>query len=209
MEEERQTQVYSVRPTRTFEQASAKFVLENQHKRSLASDIVQLKLLMPVIGTVTIDRLHIGVLQPWIDRRRRDGKASGTINHALKVVRRILNLAAAEWIDENGLTWLLAAPKIKLLPDANKRQPYPLSWSEQQQHFARLPDYLAQMATFAVNTGCRDGEVCRLRWAWEVPVPQFATSVFIVPGEYVKNGASRGSSSSTAQRVRLSMPVAG
>lgn len=47
------------------------------------------------------------------------------------------------------------------------------------------------MATFAVNTGCRDGEVCRLRWAWEVPVPQFATSVFIVPGAYVKNGEPR------------------
>jgi integrase len=191
MEEERQAQVYGVRPARTFEQAAAKFILENQHKRSLSSDIVQLKLLMPVIGAMAIDRLHIGVLQPWIDRRRRERKTPGTINHALKIVQRILNLAAAEWIDENGLTWLLHAPKIRLLPDNNKRHPYPLSWSEQQQLFAELPDYLAEMATFAVNTGCRDGEVCRLRWAWEVPVPQFATSVFIVPGEYVKNGEPR------------------
>jgi hypothetical protein len=73
-------------------------------------------------------------------------------------------------------------------PGINKRRPYPLSWNEQQQLFAKLPEYLAQMATFAVNTGCRDGEICRLRWSWEVPVPQFATSVFIVPSEYVKNG---------------------
>ena len=36
MEETRQAQVYGVRPSRTFEQAAAKFVLENQHKRSLA-----------------------------------------------------------------------------------------------------------------------------------------------------------------------------
>ena len=34
MEETRQAQVYGVRPSRTFEQAAAKFVLENQHKRS-------------------------------------------------------------------------------------------------------------------------------------------------------------------------------
>ena len=47
MEETRQAQIYGVRPSRTFEQAAAKFVLENQHKRSLSSDIVQLKLLMP------------------------------------------------------------------------------------------------------------------------------------------------------------------
>jgi hypothetical protein len=36
------------------------------------------------------------------------------INHGLKVVRRILNLAQSEWLNENGLTWLAAAPKIKL-----------------------------------------------------------------------------------------------
>ena len=45
MEETRQAQIYGVRPSRTFEQAAAKFVLENQHKRSLSSDIVQLQAL--------------------------------------------------------------------------------------------------------------------------------------------------------------------
>jgi hypothetical protein len=45
-------------------------------------------------------------------------------------VRRILNLAASEWIDEYELTWLVSAPKIRLLPDTDKRQPYPLSWDE-------------------------------------------------------------------------------
>ena len=38
MEQTRQAQVYGVRPSRTFEQAAAKFVLEHQHKRSLATD---------------------------------------------------------------------------------------------------------------------------------------------------------------------------
>ncbi len=47
------------------------------------------------------------------------------------------------------------------------------------------------MALFAVNTGCRDSEVCSLRWEWEVVVPAMATSVFIVPGSRVKNGADR------------------
>ncbi len=37
MEQIRQAQVYGVRPARSFEQAAAKFVLENQHKRSLAT----------------------------------------------------------------------------------------------------------------------------------------------------------------------------
>ena len=117
METTRQAQVYGVRPSRTFEQAAAKFVLENQHKRSLDDDILQLKLLMPWIGRAPIDCVHLGTLKPWIEHRRREGKAVGTINHGLKIVRRILNLAASEWVDEQGLTWLPAPPKIKLLPD--------------------------------------------------------------------------------------------
>jgi len=45
------------------------------------------------------------------------------------------------------------------------------------------------MTLFAVNTGCRDREVCRLKWAWEVPVPITEMgSVFVIPSEYVKNG---------------------
>ena len=50
MEQVRQASVYGVRPVRTFEQAAAKFVLENQHKRSIDSDIGLLKALMPVLG---------------------------------------------------------------------------------------------------------------------------------------------------------------
>src|SRR6185295_13758680 len=56
MEETRQAQIYGVRPSRTFEQAAAKFVLENQHKRSLSSDVVQLQLLMPSFGRVFLER---------------------------------------------------------------------------------------------------------------------------------------------------------
>jgi integrase len=191
MEEQRQGQIYGVRPSRSFEEAAAKYVLENQHKRSLHDDVLQLRLLMPWIGGARLDRLHLGTLQPWVEHRRREGKAVGTINHGLKIVRRIVNLAASEWVDDQGLTWLLAAPKIKLLPDLHKRAPYPLNWEEQERLFGELPDYLAQMSLFAVNTGCRDQEVCSLRWEWELPVPQLGTSVFIVPGDQVKNGDDR------------------
>jgi integrase len=47
------------------------------------------------------------------------------------------------------------------------------------------------MALYAVNTGCRDAEITGLRWDWEVKVPALNTFVFIVPGEFVKNGDER------------------
>ncbi|MFZ8985521.1 MAG: hypothetical protein ACO21O_01715 [Steroidobacteraceae bacterium] len=54
-----------------------------------------------------------------------------------------------------------------------------------------LPEHLASMALFGVNTGCRDREVCGLRWDWELRVPELDTSVFIIPGRHVKNGDER------------------
>jgi integrase len=47
------------------------------------------------------------------------------------------------------------------------------------------------MALFAVNTGCRDQEICSLRWEWEVKIPELNASVFIIPGKVVKNGEDR------------------
>jgi integrase len=47
------------------------------------------------------------------------------------------------------------------------------------------------MALFAVNTGCRDSEICSLSWEWEVVLPELNTSVFIIPGARVKNGDER------------------
>ena len=44
-------------------------------------------------------------------------------------------------------------------------------------------DTLARMALYKVNTGCREQEVCQLRWNWEVQVPELETSVFVLPSD--------------------------
>ncbi len=191
VEEDRLAAIFGVRPKRSFEEAAARFILEHRHKRSLGDDIQRLQNLMPWIGSEPLDRIHMGTLQSWIDHRLEQGRAAATINQGLQIVRRILNLAARRWRDENGLTWLMTVPEIAFLPDRQKRQPYPLSWDEQERLFAELPQHLLAMAKFAVNTGCRDSEICKLQWAWEVTVAPLSTSVFIIPAEIVKNGLDR------------------
>jgi len=74
-------------------------------------------------------------------------------------------------MDKYGTTWLASTPHIKLLSDTNKRKLYRLSWTEQGGLFSFLPNHLSDMALFAVNTGCRDGKMCNLRWNWHVRVP--------------------------------------
>ncbi|APF04797.1 TPA: tyrosine-type recombinase/integrase [Legionella pneumophila subsp. pneumophila] len=166
--------------------------MENQHKRSLHDDAGRLRELVKYIGDMPLESIHMGALQPFVEGRRKDGVSTRTINHGLQVVRRILNLAASEWMDEYGLTWIINAPKIKLLPEHDLRKPYPLNWDEQHRLFNELPSHLEKMALFAVNTGCRDQEICELRWDWEIKIPELShIMVFIIPAELVKNGEER------------------
>jgi integrase len=78
------------------------------------------------------------------------------------------------------MTWFETAPKIKLFAITDARAPYPLSAEEQARLFQELPDHLARMALFKVNSGCRAQEVCGLKWDYEVKVPELNTSVFII-----------------------------
>ena len=66
--------------------------------------------------------------------------------NTLQTVCHILKLAEREWMDKFGMTWVAHAPKIKLLREDDKKEPYPLSWQEQARLFNELPPYLAKMA---------------------------------------------------------------
>jgi hypothetical protein len=84
------------------------------------------------------------------------GVKASTINGALAVTRHILKLAGEEWMDDQGITWLERVPKVKLLSVRDARKAYPLSREEQAMFFPELPDHLATMALFKVNTGYRE-----------------------------------------------------
>ena len=187
----REASLYGLRPVRTFRAAATRYLEVCSYLKRLREDACMLKQLDPFVGALELKQVHMGSLEPFIVSRRKDGVKTKTINLALGLVRRILNLSASEWMDESGLTWLEAAPKIKLFAVKDARQPYPLADDEQALLFKHLPDHLARMALFKVNTGTREQEVCGLRWDYEVKVPELDTSVFIIPGDRVKNGEER------------------
>ena len=187
----RETRLYGARELRSFRSAATKYLQDYNYKKRIKDDALHLKQLDPFIGVLELKQVHMGSLQEFIAKRRRDGVKTKTLNLALGVVRRILNLAASEWIDRQGKTWLKQAPKIKLFPLRDARPPYPLTREEQALLFQELPDHLARMALFKVNTGLREQEVCKLQWDYEVKVPELDTSVFIIPGEQIKNGEER------------------
>lgn len=187
LEQLRAALVHGERADRTFGEAAAHYLLTNQTKVSIVTESYLLDKLVPMIGSKSLQHIHDGTLAPFVEERLRDGKSHKTVNLALGVVRRILNLAASSWRDENGVTWLLQAPLITMLPLAgHQREPRPISWSEQRKLLPHLPPHLARMALFVLNTGVRDNVACSLRWDWEIKVPELGTSVFEVPMSKVK-----------------------
>ncbi len=185
IEQVRQTALFGERKRWLFKEAVTKFLEEKnrQEKASIDRDKTSLRNLNPFIGNLHLDELHNKSLYPYIDAMKAKGRKNATINHGLKVVSQILRLAASEWIDENGNTWLAYAPRIRLL-DLNDATPArPITWEEQKKLFEALPIHLRRMCIFAVNTGCRDQEICNLRWEWEWEYAYDGKtySIFIIP----------------------------
>lgn len=183
----REIVVHGAREVRTFEAAAAHYVTIFRDKTSIETEIHLLKNVMPVIGALELHQVHDATLAPYTAARLAAGRSHKTVNLALGTVRRILNLAATSWRDESGRTWLQQAPKLTMLPlVGHQREPRPITWGEQRRLLPMLPDHLARMALFTLNTGVRDDVVCSLRWDWEIQVPELGVSVFEVPREHVK-----------------------
>ena len=138
--------------------------------------------------------MHDGTLKAFIDHQRSLGKAPKTVNNAIGVVSAVLNRAARVWRGEDGTPWLKQAPPrlSRLSIKGQQARSYPLSWVEQDRLVRELPGHLADAVLFALNTGCREQEVCKLRWDWEVEVPELddASSSFS-PRLITKTGTER------------------
>lgn len=204
------------RPARIWRQAATKYFEDSRHLPSIETTAVLLDTLDPYIGDLALDKIHDGTLEQYIKDRKAgalrvadDDKIktikkgpvkNRTINMALELVVRILRLAAHKWRDEFGMTWLDKSPALSKLDEKkDKRDPYPMTWKEQRYLMQELPEHLAKMALFKVNTGTREQEVCNLQWDWEIIIPELGGSVFLIPGSFggrtensgVKNGDDR------------------
>lgn len=201
LEKKRNEKVYGVRQVKIWREAATKFLLDFKDQPSIRLSAIYLEQLDPYIGDLPLPFVDDDALAPYIHDRQNPatGKPASprTINIALERVIRVLNLCARKWRDDQKRPWLDTVPMItKLNEKKASRKPYPISWDEQSALFAELPDHLQRMALYKVNTGCREQEVCKLRWDWEIAVPELSTSVFLIPdgfgGRHEKSGVKNG-----------------
>ncbi|MBP3996704.1 tyrosine-type recombinase/integrase [Pseudomonas koreensis] len=195
LEKLRQEKVYGVREVRTWREAATRFLVEFKDQASIALSASHIEQLDPYIGDLPITHIDDGTLAAFKrDRQKptktakgkvKPGVSNRTVNIALQRVVRILNLCHRKWRDAEKRPWLDSVPMISMLEERKaSRKPYPLSWEEQSILFSEIPDHLLRMSLYKVNTGCREQEVCKLQWDWEIRVPELGTSVFLIPSEF-------------------------
>jgi len=76
----------------------SRYVRENVDKRYLSDDKDHLRKLDAYLRDRLLSQINMDTLWPFIhDHRERDGVMNSTINRALEIVWRVLQLARDEW----------------------------------------------------------------------------------------------------------------
>jgi integrase len=141
-----------------WRQAVVRYLEESIEKRSLADDRDHLRKLEPYVRSQRLDAIDMTALQPFIrDRKEKDGVSNATVNRALEIVRRILNLAHQDW------RWTRAVPKIRMLREPRRRVRF-LRREEASRLLCAMPAHMQPIVRFALATGCRAGEIFGLEW---------------------------------------------
>jgi integrase len=145
-----------VKPSRTWDDAAAKWVEETQHKRTRDWDRSMLKWLEPHLGGRDLASINRELIDA-VKTARAKGVKPATVNRYMALVRAILRRACHEW------EWIDRVPKVGLLRDGAARI-RSLTLDEFVRLISELPEHLADMACFSVATGLRQGNVTKLQW---------------------------------------------
>ena len=184
----RSVHIYGEPSPLTLAEAAERY-LEECSAKSYERAEYALANLCRALGHLQVAQLHDGTVQPYI-RERLKTVSAGTIKRELSVLISILNRCARRWRNDAGHPYLQVAPAITR-PTGKRRAPYPLSNDEETRLLAKSPPHLEQHILFALHTGCRAGEITKLRWEWEVQVPELGVSVFVLPEGEAKNNEER------------------
>lgn len=167
---------------RMWQQAVIRYLAEAADQRSTENDRFHLRALDPFLGDKRLADVNMDLLSSFIrDRRERDKVANSTINRALEIVRRILNLAHQDW------HWLQQVPRVRMLKEPKRRIRF-LTHEEADRLNEALPVHLRPVVRYALATGCRMSEILHLEWS---RVDFERRVAWLDPGT-TKNGEGRG-----------------
>lgn len=155
---------FGEKPSRTWEDAVKKYLVEKADKKSLEHDKAMLRWALPYLKGKALTSINQQVIDDLIEKRRigrsdrtKNGCSNATINRHMEAIQRVLNCAIA-W------EWITTAPAIRHLKESEGRLRW-LTREEADRLLSELSYNLKQMARFTLSTGLRENNVLELQWS--------------------------------------------
>ena len=145
------------RPVHTWAEAAVQWLKEKAHKASSEKDKEILRWVDSWLGGLKLTDITRDLLVQIGDAKAAESSPA-TANRYLALIRSVLRRARDEW------EWVDRIPKIHFFAVRNKRVRW-ISREEAERLLAQLPPHQAAMARFALATGLRQRNVCRLEWS--------------------------------------------
>lgn len=145
------------KPSYTWDQAGAKFLLETQHKATHKGDKAILRWLQQFLRgkpLTEVDReliAHIGEI-------KAKEASPAMANRHLALVRSILRKAALDW------EWIDKLPRVRLYREPKRRVRW-LTPAEVERLLQELPAHQRDLTMFALSVGLRQANVLKLEWS--------------------------------------------
>jgi integrase len=148
----------------------------------------------PALVRTRMTQLSARQFADWRKELVADEYAPATIVRQMNLVATIINHARREWginVAEN-----VAGAKLVARPKrADRARDRRLREGEEEKLFAelgksKLAPYLAPLARLAIETACRQGELCSLRWS-DIDLKRRVATIRGLSGEGSKNGEIR------------------
>jgi len=164
------------KPRRTWDEACLQWIKEKGDKKSLHSDKIIIRKLIPHLRGRYLDEMSRQMITAIGDKIKAETSPSRA-NRYLALIRSILNRAAQIW------EWIDKAPTISLYKEPKGRIRY-LSSEELTRLLKQLPEHQKPMFMFSILTGLRKHNVTGLKWEQI----DFINSVIIYEGSEMKAG---------------------
>lgn len=145
------------KPVYSWRDAVVRFINENQHKRSIASDKSHLRWLDKHLREFQLHEITKETIEEIAKKRKNENVSCTTVNRMLELIRSLLKRAKNEW------EWIDKVPVIRMRHIEKKRIRW-LTIEEANRLLNELPSHLKEMAAFTLATGLRASNVLELQW---------------------------------------------
>ena len=145
----------------TFTDMMDKYMEEysKPNKASYSRDAISIKHLLPSFGDYYVTDITPKLIQQYKTKSRRENASPCSINRELALMKHAYTLAINEW------EWAQNNPvkQVSLEKEPAPRDRW-LTYEEEKDLLQACPVWVREIVLFALETGCRRGEMLSLLW---------------------------------------------